>query len=554
MVSVYHRPWIGLHKITENHRVCYLGFDSTQINRIRICDAKLVEITEELSLVAERIKYDFIDYVASIGEKQVSQVLWWATRMASKSNSQTDFFSIVCLILVAKKLVRTRGCEAIITSDPRVYFMLRRNFEFLSPISSFLKAGGEYLGKALFSIVKMFLGRSLWFGRTIVKNRRVRKYLQDVGQESNFIYSWVEDRSFSEDGCYGDPYMPGLDEFRTNTPTVLLIPYYVKCGLYPKLKLARKDIAGLPFYSRLSKAIQACFCFAMIRFHPYFKGVDYGFLWRDEILYENCTTGLCENVHDYLCWKEFFRRARGKLIYPYENQPWEKMMILARNEVGGSVRLIGYQHSAIGRMHLSYHTTPREISTMPVPDVIVLNSEETEELYKKYYAENEKVRVINGGALRYSREVSIGQEQEDRKRLGVFLPIDRNLSRHIIDHLNALHQDRFDIIMKPHPNLPVSRKELRPEYQIFEGSAVELYKIVDGVVYCSSSAGLEAYSYGLPVFRVTGQFLDLEIGEDSFSPHIIKSITDISEDQLKHHPAREVFGPVNQRIWRSILK
>ena len=80
-----------------------------------------------------------------------------------------------------------------------------------------------------------------------------------------------------------------------------------------------------------------------------------------------------------------------------------------------------------------------------------------------------------------------------------------------------------------------------------------MYQHVDAIVYCSSTSGMEAYSFGLPVFRFLTQYLDLETGEVAFSPKIIYSISDIEKtDTIKHAPV-QLFSPVNEQIWADTL-
>ena len=82
---------------------------------------------------------------------------------------------------------------------------------------------------------------------------------------------------------------------------------------------------------------------------------------------------------------------------------------------------------------------------------------------------------------------------------------------------------------------------------------MDLYKAVDGIVYCSSTCGMEAYQYGLPVFRFTSQFIDLKVGENSFTPQIIYSIDNIKETDLISHKPIQLFSYINKNVWLKIL-
>ena len=112
---------------------------------------------------------------------------------------------------------------------------------------------------------------------------------------------------------------------------------------------------------------------------------------------------------------------------------------------------------------------------------------------------------------------------------------------------------QFDYLIKKHPDLPIDIEINQDNIEIFSGSAKDLYNTVDAIVYCSSTSGVEAYGYGLPVFRVKTQFMDLETGEEAFSPKVIKSTADIEKAQIVPHAPTQLFSPVNEDLWKSLL-
>ena len=112
---------------------------------------------------------------------------------------------------------------------------------------------------------------------------------------------------------------------------------------------------------------------------------------------------------------------------------------------------------------------------------------------------------------------------------------------------------QFNVLVKGHPDLALDESDLGKVGSLFNGSAMDLYKVVDGIVYCSSGCGMEAYQYGLPVFRFSGQFIDLMSGEHSFSPSVIYSIDEIAESDLVPHKPVKHFSPIDEKIWQDTL-
>lgn len=542
--------YFSLHSNTE--QVCYLGFDYKKKKMLQEKGIPLLDISLILSKISDEMKYEFIDYIASVGEIQKNKVMWWSTRIASKINLQTDFYSIVCLIMAANELIGGKVCNVFITDDWRVFFTLKNKFGFFASSRSRFKASIDFFKSIPFYIAKLFLSRLKWMTKIFIKNSIIKKYLNRVKRKSVFIFSWVEERSFNNEGAYNDPYFPGIEKFASQEPAVLLIPYYVNTSLFSKLGRTGKALVGIPYYSNIKIILQSLPVVYKINFNPLFKGVDLKYLWINEILKENCGSHICQQLHDFKCWEMFFQDHKGKVLYPYENQPWEKVMIMAASKIPNSIEFIGYQHSSIGKILFNYHTTPREISIMPKPDTIIANSVPHFQFLNNMY-KGSGVKVLDGGALRFAEPPELKTDCDHLKRFGVFLPNSKSQAYELFADVINNNQSGFEFLIKYHPDLPLDLKITKSNVQIFSKSARELYSIVSGVIYCSSNSGLEAYSYGIPAFRFQGQFIDLRMGEYIFEPKVVTSVNEISDQHFVVRQGKNLFGTINNSVWMNIL-
>lgn len=449
-------------------------------------------------------------------------------------------------------MIGEKLCNVFITDDWRVFFTLKNKFEFFASSLSRFKASIDFIKSISFYTAKFFLSRLKWMTKILIKNNIIKKYLKQVKRKSVFIFSWVEERSFNNEGEYNDPYFPDMEKFASKEPAVLLIPYCVNTSLFSKLRRTGKALAGIPYYSNIKIILQSLHVIYKINYNPLFKGVDLKHLWINEILRENCGSHICQQLHDSRCWEMFFQDHKGKILYPYENQPWEKMMIMAASKTPESIEFIGYQHSSIGKILFNYHTTPREISIMPKPDKIIANSAPHFQFLNNLYKDS-GVKVLDGGALRFAEPLELKTDCDHLKRFGVFLPNSKSQSYELFADIINNNQPGFEFLIKYHPDLPLDIKITKSNVQIFSKSARELYSIVNGVIYCSSNSGLEAYSYGIPAFRFQGQFIDLRMGEYIFEPKVITSVDDISDQDLVLHQKRDIFSTINNSVWVGIL-
>src|SRR5262249_1327461 len=87
------------------------------------------------------------------------------------------------------------------------------------------------------------------------------------------------------------------------------------------------------------------------------------------------------------------------LIYTYENQPWEKVMLLGFRRSLPETLLIGVQHAPLAEQYFSGHPSRLQWEDGTAPDVLVAMGEEFRGRLIDGGAPAE--RVVVGGALRF---------------------------------------------------------------------------------------------------------------------------------------------------------
>ena len=540
----------------KDHPVCYLGFNFRSRRILSDSGFQPVDISAILEELAEKHMYDYIDYIAQIGKKQNDKVLWWSTSVASKSNLQNDLFQIIILLLAAEKLYHNGAVSNFIVDDHRVFYLLQKNFIIVTEWVSRFNILRKKIELSISRFLSYFLSRVLWFFRIINHNRKVKLSQKKQSPNCTYIYSWVEKRSFNESDEYSDPYMPGLDDIAGEN-SYLFLDYYVDPALYEKLFKLNYRVASLAYFSASWLLLKSFFK----RLRPYglgkvrFLNFDFSYLIRDQIKRENSLSIIPHRYYSYLCWKNFFKQSSGMMIFPFEGQPWEKVMLLAKQTVSSKMKTAGYQHSAVGKIQTSYYTTPEELKYIPQPDMIIGNATAFTDLFSEMYKDT-LVKVLNGGSFRYSEPIKFVNSQigNNEKVIGILASIDKGQTEELVYHLNhTVLPSGLRFMIKSHPNLPISRENLRPEIQLFEKSAKDLYAISDAILYTSGSSGIEAYSLGLPVFRFCGNFIDLRVGEGVFTPNVISSVAElVSFDLVKHDPVI-IFPPANIKVWEEIV-
>jgi len=346
--------------------------------------------------------------------------------------------------------------------------------------------------------------------------------------------------------------LPGLCEISEVKP-------YILCSYYSSPKLIRKivdkyEVLCLSQFSNIYIEMKAIFSFFTKIIEKEFYELNLKPLFNYEIIIENSTSVFIKNIHNFYCWKKMFEIVKkGKIIYPFENQSWEKIMLVAKNISSSEIEAIGYQHSVIGMNHISFHTTDRELKFMPIPEKLITNSIHTEKLYKNYF--NNKADVINGGALRYSTYSDIFVSKNNGvKKIGIAFPLHKYLAYDLFEELDQYNNEYgYEILLRFHPDLILMNNINKSYIKISRGTISEFFSSIDALIYCSSSVGLEAFVLGIDVYKYQGDYIDLKIGEDFFSPKVITSLNNFKLNENHSRKSKKYFSDVNLHVWKQSL-
>lgn len=235
----------------------------------------------------------------------------------------------------------------------------------------------------------------------------------------------------------------------------------------------------------------------------------------------------------------------GHILYPYENHPWEKMMILERNSQSGNTRFTGFQASSISLKYLQFFPGAEEMKLNLSPDKILTMGEVMKDFMYKYghYA---KGQVEVGCALRVGKDFQREKLKENSafsRKIAVAFSIDMRRYQGIINTLNAVFDgSEFTVYLKVHPTVGDAFVEgLGPCKNLLLSSGKpweEIFDEIDLLLYDDNTVGAEALRKNLPVgcLMVSGQNYDTDRlycypGEQAF----IRSTADLRDCLDRHY-------------------
>ncbi len=593
---------------------CYFGADAAQRARLEgvLAPAKRVELAEGLTRVAYDEKQPFLDWLLEVGRHQPDHVSWWSSTVATCSPLQTDMFLLACYTRLLEAWLREPPPgpqRLIVVEDPWLGLTLRRHVQRDSRVVcdgvGFLACARDAvlrIGKA----PRVALATLYSAVRSFVLTRRLFPRVADLAPGhppgSTLLYTWIRPESFSAPGRLNDPWTGRLDTILNHQDGRVV---RLSSSDIPPALLRRLQRHGVPCLvtprhltlGDLVRALGAWFRVQRLERLPRYQGWDYRWLLAREELREWSRSDFWHYRLGYFATRRIaarYGRQVQSVIYPFENQPWEKLFCLAWRECAPHVKLIGYQHSWVPPLLLPYALANGAWDLLPLPDQIVTSSEFNLERLSDggYPAE----QLLNGGALRHeylhTKLDEIARQRAARAEghggeaptVLVTFPLSRPHAGSLLaDFLSAF---REPLILKPgrdgtvqfqlkfHPVLPLGHLlpagvALPPWMTIVHAPMEQLLPGTDLLLYVGpTSSWWEAFLSGVPVLKYRTDLIDIDAGNqaDAMPVPVCSGATlRASLDRLLRgdRPAagrppaglvEKMYGRVNEALWVSVTR
>ena len=567
--------------VEDGWQWAFFGTDSCARERVikelsensRYCYAK------ELQDVSLNHKTDFLDWIADLS-KIYNSISWWATNTAYKNPLTSDLFLNYCFLTVVREWVR-KGIKKriIIVENPSLLTAFNMNFgardvliidDKISAAKSLLMAKiNSFAGHLLF-LLKSFNGvvSYLLFFNYRKRVSEILKKKIDV-----LFFTYISEGSFLDSNIFRDPYMGKLkDYYEEMGLEIITINVNLTDLTVSVRKMIRQNSEVIPFI-HFFRIIDICKVFLkgappyLEKKLPAISGLDISSIFRYEGIKEKGV--VCSGILRFYAMSNIFKQINKHLrlaLYPFENQPWEKMMLLALRRAKVRCKIIGYQHTSVQALCLNYFLGSGEQDIHPQPDFIVSNGKYWEEVLK---SSGFSCPIKNGGSLRYRQNQPSRQPEnyssdikEKENNILVLLNISQAYSLDLIFYL--LRKPTIDkrFLLKAHPNMPeeVLRRQVKkiPENFVFiNGQMDKWFELVGCCIHVGTTAAVECMMRGLRVFKYLPERIDtdplLGIGNedivtDKDTPAFEKQeYSGTIEDNL-------IAEPFNEAVWKGFLQ
>jgi len=561
--------FLGTDSCLREKVICKLG------SKARYCYAA------ELQEVSLSKKDSFLDWISKIG-MEINTTTWWATNTAYKSPLTCDLFLNYCYLNLIKEWLRnSKDSKLIVIENPWLIKSCITSFKgngvHVETSTSYYLKG--QIKRQLFSmlrltyhLLRMFM---LWLMNKMhfSKDKAGIDLFSTLGQNI-FICTWIEARSFEyERKRFKDVYLGALHEYYKSKGykiITLAMPSLSKKLL--QRAYLYQGILPLIYFVSLSDILKSLFMAinSIYSKKTTFKhsGLNIKELLDFEFINEKGTVFL--SYINYKSFIKFFNSADFQtpfLFYPFENQPWEKMMILACEKSSNNWNLIGCHTIGVPFFYLNFYLGSYESKQRPQPNIIASNGSH----WKEVLINNGfNCKVKNGGSLRFgsnqkkvvSNTVTTRHKDSDDRVL-VLLSTSLEYSLYLLFYLLRNNEKSKTYFIKPHPDtstkLIIKKVGNIPDnFEFVSGPIDDWMPKVKWTIHVGTTAAIECMLRGIKVYKFIPERIDLDpLLQSGFKQDCIKSCDyfKFNNENMYEVPERQLIAEdFNMRTWDEILK
>ena len=532
-----------------------------------------------LHRIAADLRDPFLLFVSRLGDLQKNSVRWWSTSFSWKNWGASDLFLLICYSRLAEEVVSEAagtGIPLLVQiEDPWLFQQLRRNLSEKSDVRFGLSP--SLLMEKAKAVVYGISRRIGWLPAVCIRHWRQRRVWPKTGETASGasavgVYSFPMERCIRPNREWHDPFLPGMDAFlRDQGHEVFRFSPPEAEGFERELAERSSYFRPLIRYATLSFMIRS----SMVFWRPVWPrtmavdGSAIDLLAIRECWGDVARTALCANELYYRCLDAMLRKDPcAWLVYPYENQPWEKLTGMASRKAG--LRTIGIQPAAWSKFYMSLFPGPNDEERMPLPDLVLTAGEYSQRLLEDGGMPPERLKMC--GSFRYDHLANNNPDSPidrlppaSREEVLVVLPIDNPMSDHLLSAIRNSERgtDGIHFHIKAHPSRRVNVDQIGFQALAAPNDINEAFKRCGTVLFVGSTVGPEAVGLGRTVLRYRPELL-LDVDPSEAYGETIQSCDDSnlreklielieSEDSPHPEPTASTFAPLNRELLREVF-
>lgn len=486
-------------------------------------DIERMDIARGAYISAEDI-WEYNDIFSAMMARHRRDIGYLISPTLTRIEGQTFFYESVCRFVHAVSIVRDRKCGIIFTNlDGKLLRAIARRLEdsgrrvSYNKAAYFLYAAVECL-KGILSLARAAAIRSLFILSSRFFAAPIKSRSYDYAIKTFYDYRSKDAQGSAAGGQYFAPLVEKLVRDKKSVLVLNRLIHYNRVGLFMRYaREASKSADGAE--STLIERFMKLRDVPLSLFNGFagrpridgdilFKGHDITYLTRLALAEDFRMARWLDTLLEYSAAKRIFGTLKmGELIYPYENHPWEKAYVFARNSAGSDVKIVGFQHSSISHKVVQHFPGRHETDLGIYPDrILTVGRILKEELESRgHYRPG---LVEEGCALRHlhitGNDACVVRSAPRKGKVAYAFSFDMKNYPRVLGYLKQIFEGRrCTVYLKFHPvyiKLIKEGMDLPPNFiDARKMSWGDIFKEVDMLLYDDNSVGIEALKYGIDV-------------------------------------------------------
>jgi hypothetical protein len=542
------------HPLGNVKQWLYLGSDvgwRLRTERTVLEAVPRIQVQKKLLETAARLRRPYIEWIGSLSRLN-SSLEWWATNLAGKNPFHFFYFK-VCTIAIARELMAEGlPSQTLLVSDsPAVLEEINAFASELGLSCETLPAMSETTDrKAYLQSGKSLLKRLFKIVRRPARKGQIQPCTREfTGPGTILFFTWIDRRSFDQNGRYVDPHFGKLPEMlKERGFKVAYVPRILTSIPLPEAIERLGKTGELFFYPNEFVSEDEIL-------HCNRNGRKYRPLIPDESRIGEVPVKRLADEHidegekklaKALTYRTLIRNMKDRGIYPNqiihlcEGHNWEQVMTWAVRRDMPKTKVIAFENAVFTRMLLSMYPAECEMNLRPLPDRIVTNGPSYRDVLIEEGFPPEMIRI--GGCIRHNYiweriGSQILPEITTPVCILVATPIGFSESIELVEAaIDAFGADaRYKVVVKCHPMLDaktlertVGKKTNSNNVHYVDADIKELIRSSHILLYTYTSVCYEALLHGVfPVNVATECSLNLDQLEGA--PDVRYRAADIQE-------------------------
>lgn len=352
-----------------------------------------------------------------------------------------------------------------------------------------------------------------------------QKMIPQSGKNLQIIKSFSYEHSFVK-GEFKDPMFEGLQEKINQSTDTKVITIYAPLGnlinIFEKNNQSPQEIYPIYLFSKktdifsvlltIIKNILSLLITKQKDFSPLEKRI-HSQVFLSQFNYMNVA-----GLFHYFAFKNIIQNYKiEKLIYTYENNIWEKMVILQLRKNSPKTQIIGHLHGPVSEAAINFFVSEEEDKIAPLPDKIVTSGIAPAQILKEFGSYN-KTQIEVGGSFKFTNTFSqLKRPKEIKKTILIGMegvPQSLEMVNFALSQLENCPD--WNVILRTHPILPLEKiqsqlkysKELERRLEFSTTNKLQDDFDRSGVmIYWGSTLCFEAIVQGIPLINYKRSYL-----------------------------------------------